>query len=381
MNRNGTRPIRVLFVNDHLGYPGGVVHGGGVYLTTLLQCFDRTEVVPAVAILRRYHPTAERLRNQGVSVTFFDRGKWDPRALFDLVRFTKQQRIELLHLNGMKSHFLGRLAAAALAVPAIIHLHFRYQPFPAFLQATLARHTALALSVSRILKNHAVEAFRMPPNKVRLVYNPLDVQRFSDPDANARISLRRELGLGEDQPVIAVIGRVVHQPEKGQKTLIRSMPEILSRHPNAVLTVVGDGDALPECRKIAEVIGVDGNIRFLGQRQDIPKILAMVDLVVVPSEQEEAFPYVILEAMSAGRPVIGSEIGGIPEALDNGSRGILVKPGDRRGFAAAICRLLDTPAAGDFYVARAKHYVQNFTVERHTAQLTEIYKTIVPVSE
>lgn len=377
MTDKAKQPVRILFVNDHLGYPGGVVHGGGMYLVTLLPQFDRCLVEPAVAILRSYHPTAELLKTERIQVTFFERRKWDPRALSDIVSLGHRFRADLLHLNGMKAHFLGRIAALILKVPAVIHLHYQYRPFPSYLNAALARHTAMALSISQILYNHAIKAFHMPIEKVGLLYNPIDVNRFSDPDQSTRDQLRSELGINADSPVIGLIGRVITKPDKGHRTLIRAWPEVLLKFPHAILVIVGDGSAMPECKRLAKNIGVSENIRFVGQRDDIPDVLAMVDIAVAPSENEEAFGYVVLEAMCAGRPVIGSRIGGIIEALDDGRRGMLVTPGDSSGFARAICQLLNNPPLAERFVISAKEYATQFSVAQHMNELIDIYKTIL----
>jgi len=103
----------------------------------------------------------------------------------------------------------------------------------------------------------------------------------------------------------------------------------------------------------------------------------MVDIVVTPSENEEAFMYVVIEAMCAGRPVVGSRIGGITEELSDGKRGILVDPGDFNGFARAICQLLDNPTLAEQYVISAKEYASKFTIEKHVNALTDVYRNII----
>ena len=105
-----SKPLRVLFVNDHLGFSGGVIHGSTTYLTNTLPAFDPNRILASLAILRPCHPAAERLSKLGVRVRFFNRASWDLRAFWDIVKLIDEWGIDLLHVNGKQAHFLGRLA-------------------------------------------------------------------------------------------------------------------------------------------------------------------------------------------------------------------------------------------------------------------------------
>ena len=346
-------------------------------MATLLPKLDRRYFDPAVAVLSLYHPMSERLKSEKIKVIFFEKRKWDPSALLSLVLFGYRFRPDLLHLNGMKAHFIGRIAGQMLRVPTVIHLHYKYKPRPAFVHKALSRSTAMALSISKTLYDHAQKAFHLPAEKVCLLYNPINVGRFSNPNPKKGLRLRHELGINTDTPVIALIGRVITKPDKGHRMMIRAMTKVISKHAQALLIVVGDGSALPECKRLAQDLGVSKNICFIGQRDDVPDILSMVNIVVTPSENEEVFPYVVIEAMCSGRPVVGSRIGGITEQLGDGKRGLLVDPGDSIGFAEAICKLLDDPNLVDKFVMFGKEYASKFTIARHVKALIEVYRNIL----
>lgn len=371
------RPIRVLFVNDHLGFPGNVTHGSTTYLSTVLPAFDRSVVDARICICRSWHPAAGRFEAAGVPLTFLGRGKWDVRVLTDLMSIVRRESIDILHLNGQKSHLLGRLAARATGRPAIIHLHMLYHPRPRFIQAWLARHTAQALGVSEPLRERAIAEFGIPPDKASVLHNGLEIERFARPPAGARERIYRELGLQETASVIGVLGRVTTKPDKGQRFAIEAMPAILRRYPGAVLLIVGDGPARPSCEALADELGLCDHVRFLGQRGDVEQIYAALDLVLVPSMVDEALGYSAIEGIAAGLPVVAFRGGGIPEVVLDEKTGLLVDKGDVSGLASAISRVIGDAALRERFGRAGRVHSASFRVDRHIEILEDLYRSLM----
>ena len=138
MNRDR---IKVLFVNDHLGYPGGVIHGATRYFLNVLPRLNRDEIDLKVCFFRERHPAAEQLEAAGICPIFLNRRKWDLRVLRDLIHLVREHDADILHLNGMKGCLLGRCAARVTGRHAIIHLHDVNPPglVTGFLQRRVAR--------------------------------------------------------------------------------------------------------------------------------------------------------------------------------------------------------------------------------------------------
>ncbi len=370
------RPLRVLFLADHLGHAEGRIHGVTTYFLETLPAFDPGLVVPVLGILRPRHPVAERFQTAGVTLRFFGRLKWDPRAFFDLLHYAKSHQIDIFHICGVKSLLLGRLVARWQRRPVIAHFH---DAIPAphglrTLERRLAPCTELALAVSRPIRDFAIQEFGLSPERVRVLHNGLHVERFARPKIDARQRIRQELGLAPAAPVIGVIGRV--HPVKGQKLMIRALPQVLRQCPEAMLVIVGDGPDYEGCVALVKELGLGARVCFTGQRDDIPDLLAAVDLVVVPSLWAEPLGFVALEAMAAARPVVAFQTGGLPEIILDDETGYLVPPADREALARTVGKLAGQPELRQRLGANAARWARRFSIQHHVRQLEDIYASL-----
>lgn len=371
--------VRVLFVNDHLGYSHGVTHGGTTYLTHTLGNLPRVGVLPSLCILRGFHPAAERLRAVGVDPVFLGRAKWDPRALPDLLALLRRDKPDIVHLNGMKAHLIGRLAARAAGIPAIVHLHFEYAPVLGPLQRALGRRTPRLLAASERLAEHGRNAFGVPGDRSEAVYNGLPDEAFAvAPDA--RRTIREWLAIPADAPVIAVVGRLMLRPDKGHRELLRALALVQRRLPDVVLVIAGDGPARSACEHLTDELGLRQNVRFVGQIERVADVLAASDVAAMPSMCEEAFGYAALEAEAVGRPVVAFRVGGLPEAVVDGRTGILVERGDVEALGHALEELLVDGARRSSMGVAARAFASEFTIERHVQRLGEIYRELLGVT-
>lgn len=370
-------PLKVLFVKDTLGKAGGLVTGGTTYLLETLPNLDRTKIEPLLCILRPRDPVADHFESTGIYPMFLSRKKLDPRALIDLLRVLREHKIDLVHLEGKKSLILGRIAARIVRLPAIVHFHdmFPLSPGLRFFQRRLAPWTDASLAVSQAVQTVAIKEYAMQKTQVEVLYNGYDFDRFASPAHDARSRIRTELGLADSTPAIGVIGRIVNSI-KGQDLLIHAMPKLLERCPDAVLIIVGDGPDREVCQSLVEKLGLNSKVHFMGQRKDIPNILAAMDVVSIPS-LSEGLPYVALEAAAAGCPVVAFRTGGIPEVIVNRKTGLLVEKGDVPGLVEAIALALQDQALKHTLKNGARQSAQQFTVERHVGRLEEIYAEVM----
>jgi glycosyltransferase involved in cell wall biosynthesis len=204
---------------------------------------------------------------------------------------------------------------------------------------------------------------------VDLIYNGVDLERYDH--QGPCCTLRDEYGIEPGAVLVGVVARL--EPEKGHPTLLEAWPSILRAVPNAYLLVIGEGRDREALEQQARDLRIAHRVVFTGRRDDVPAVTAALDCAVLPSYRE-AQGLTILEAMALSRPVVASNVGGIPEMIEDGVTGLLVPPHDAPALAAAISRvLLDHPFADT--IARAGHDLvhERFCVELMTRAIESIY--------
>lgn len=368
--------MRLLFLSDHLAYPGGVTTGATTYFLHVLPVLKNHGIDIRACFLRDRLPVAERLESRGVRPIFLNRAKWDPMALFDLLGLVQAEKIDIVHAAGMKGILLGRAAGHFRGRKVVIHLHDTSVPGPLFrmLHRAMAGWTDRCLVVSEAVGKLARGRFGIRADRVTVLYNGMDPDRFRNVAPDARERIRKEFGLPENAPVLAVIGRLSR--EKGQAFFLPSLPELMKTHPEVRLLIVGEGPTRAECEGIAARSGAMHAVRFTGQRSDIPDILAAVDVLVIPSLME-GLSFCALEAMAAGRPVAAFRVGGIPELIVHERTGVLAPERDRPALVAEIRRLLDDRERRSSVVAGAGEFVSRFSIQAHVGKLIAVYEEVL----
>jgi glycosyltransferase involved in cell wall biosynthesis len=193
-------------------------------------------------------------------------------------------------------------------------------------------------------------------------------------DRIGRDAARAALGLDPRQPVVITVGRLTHM--KGQWHLVDAVPGLLAGTPDLAVVLIGDGPLRDALEKRAAGLGVGGAVRFPGHRGDARQLLAAADVFVLPS-RHEGMPLVVLEAMEAGLPVVGTRVIGTEEVVEDGVTGALVRPGDPADLEAALARSLADPALrrrqGD---AGRRRYLACFTRERMARDTAAVYESV-----
>jgi glycosyltransferase involved in cell wall biosynthesis len=244
------------------------------------------------------------------------------------------------------------------------------------LQRCLASSTAAGIAVSHAVQRWASRQYALPPQRIRVVYNGCDIERFAAPAPDARARIRHQLNIDEDAALIGLLGRVLVS-QKGQNLMIGLMPELRCRRPHAVLLIVGEGPDLESCQRLAARLALGDSVRFAGPRSDIPDLLAAVDVVVVPSLAEEAFGFVALEASAAGRPVVAFRSGGLPEVVRHDESGLLVPKGNAEGLLNAIVHILSHPDLAARLGDNGRRHAAAFTIAQNVQKHTEVFEEVM----
>jgi sugar transferase (PEP-CTERM/EpsH1 system associated) len=205
--------------------------------------------------------------------------------------------------------------------------------------------------------------------RITQVYNGIDCNIFRPVSPAEKQQIKAELGLGPDQPVIGIVGRL--DPIKDHLSLFEAFLRVKTEIPQAVLLVVGDG---PERKKLESVAGE--NIYFLGNRSDAPKVFAALDVFVLTS-LNEGISNTILEAMASALPVVATDVGGTPEIVEDGKTGTLVLPKDIESIARGIQKYLHHPELGwQHGRAGRKKVAENYSISKMACEYERVWSRV-----
>ncbi len=211
-----------------------------------------------------------------------------------------------------------------------------------------------------------------PAEKLLTIHSGVDIQQFLNANGNLA-KKRRALGLGQKEAVIGFVGWLL--PIKGPEYLLEAMDDVWPDHPEASLVMVGKGDLDVDLRAAARRKNVNGKVKFLGWRQDIDELMPLFDVLVLPS-LNEGMGRVLVEAMAAGKPVVASRVGGIPDLVQDGKTGYLVPPADAKALAGAILKLLNNRDQAKLMGQRGKEYCRQFSLEAMITKLDDLYSDL-----
>ena len=346
----------ILFV-DHTARMGGAQH-------SLLDIAEANRERGAVALFDD-GPFANALEARGVRVLHLDGGATLRQVkkssafpglgpLVATVRLARAlaraaQPFDLLYANSPKSFIVAALAGRLARKPVVWHLrdilgegHFS--------RANVRAVVSVAnWSASRVVANSraTADAFVAAGGKaslVTVVHNGIDAAPFDALAPDTRSAVRSELGIPDDVFLVGCFSRL--HPWKGQTVLLDAVARMPDVHALVVGGALFSGEAPyeAELRGRAQLPALAGRVHMLGARDDVPRLLAACDVVVHASVLAEPFGRVLVEAMLAGRPVVATRAGGVPEVVCDGETGVLVPPGDARALREALDALRRDPA-------------------------------------
>jgi glycosyltransferase involved in cell wall biosynthesis len=319
--------------------------------------------------------SVRRLQRAGIDVTVIDEPD-DRHAVRELADSVASFAPEIIHNHMYRAEVIGTRAALLLGEkgckrPAIISTVHSSRIRCVDDRQTIRQLTPLMdrlIVVSRAIEEKVHEEGRVGA-PVSLIHNGVDLQRYKHQQPCC--TLHDEYGIPEDAPIVGVVARL--EAEKGHRTLIDAWPEVLAAVPNAWLLVVGEGSERDALEAEAASLGVNERVVFTGRREDVPAVTAALDVAVLPSYRE-AQGLSVLEAMALSRPVVASNVGGIPEMIEDGVTGLLVPPNDCDALAAALIKLLTDHPYADMIARRGHDLVhERFCIELMVNSIESIY--------
>jgi glycosyltransferase involved in cell wall biosynthesis len=368
--------LRILHVITRLP-----VGGAERLLVDIARGLDGRRFTSIVCCIQDRGELAAELEAAGIAVFCLERmrGKrFDWRAIGELARLMREQRIDLVHSHLYHANLYARLAARRARVPAIATVHNTYvksKLHRELLNRWLARGSAKVIAVSEDVRKDLLAHDRIPADKIAVIHNGIDVSRVDTP--LSRAEARERLGLAGDVIALGCVARLEEQ--KGHRFLLEALALLNDprRGPARFRAVlVGDGRLRAELEQRAAALGVRDSATFLGTRRDVAEILRALDICVMPSLWE-GLSVAMLEAMAAGLPLVTSDVSGASQVVGDNEYGLKVPAADAAALAGAIAGLADAPERRRALGAAARERVlQHFSARAMLAELSRLYEEV-----
>ena len=288
-------------------------------------------------------------------VTMPLRRRIDPLCSWRLWRFCRQNQVDLLKAYSSKDHWIC-LPLYLCGIP-LSRARCITDPIGSKGRAFVFKHgCSQIVADASVIKRHLVAEHGADPAKIEVIGSAVDLEKFKPPRNRAKF--RREIGLGDNTPLIGNVGMI--RPDKGQLVLVEAAPLVLQKRHDVRFVIVGQGTGILKrginVRNAIDQAGLADRIIMAGYRWDTPDVYAACDMIVIASLRTEASPIVLREAFASGRPVIATKVGDIPEILRDRENGLLIEPGDTQALANAIMEFITDPNLAAYCAANGLRY-------------------------
>jgi glycosyltransferase involved in cell wall biosynthesis len=349
--------------------------GAETVATRIAIGLDRQRFESIICSTRPSRPHhLEAARAAGIEVLeLHRRSKFDLWRWLPLVRLLRSGRIDVVHAHKFGSNLWAALLTPRRPLPVLL-AHEHTWSYEGTLRRVvdrelIGRRADAIVAVSPSDRERMIVLERIPAEKVVYIPNGIPDR---PPGNNERA--RSELGLGASDQVVGTVCGL--RPQKELETALRALSMLAPQRPRLQFVVVGDGPERGRLERLAEDLGVP--TRFLGHRpnEEVPALLAAMD-VLVCSSRFEGMPLAVLEWMAAGKAIVASRIGGIPAILEDGREAVLVPPRDYIAFADAVARLLDDPGERQRLGEAARNRQrEQFRFDQTIARIQSLYERL-----
>ena len=350
-------------------------------MTEIAKALDRSRFEPHVGCLRPEGLRGRELRDAGVPILHLAVPSFaSPAAIsgaWQLVRYIRRHRIRLVHTYDYPLTVFA-VPVARFLTPALVASstrgHRELIPANYLKLVRITDHLVKAIVVNcEFLKRHLVQDENVPPNRIELCYNGLDLEQFRPLDSPRPPAL---------PPHALVIGVVCAlRPEKGLSTLVKAFAEIRDLGPCLKLAIVGSGQMRDPLEAEARALGIWEDCIFAPATKDVADWLRAIDIFVLPS-LTEALSNSLMEAMACGCCVVASNVGGNPELVRNGENGFLFEPRDAAGLSKVLRTLVENESLRRRLAAAGEQTVrERFSIRSSVERMSDIYSKLIDAGQ
>jgi glycosyltransferase involved in cell wall biosynthesis len=357
--------------------------GAQVQLAILLASLAKIPDLDLSAILFNEGRLAHELEGIGVRATVVSESRHNSLGIVkQLINHLRQDKIDILHTHNYKDNILAALSSPYRGVCRVRTIHGFREPFARLQAAKMSIYQLIDDSINRWCVDRLLAvsldlkeqlAKRFGADKVAYICNAVDIKQIRG--SRRAEELREELELYGDEFLIGTMGRLM--PVKGFDSFLKAACLIRRERPNVKFIIAGDGPLRASLQALAREYSLDKDVLFIGHRNDSYDILGLLNLFILPS-LSEGTPMVLLEALALERPVVASRVGGIPEVVEHGISGLLVRPGREDEIAQSCITLMDNyDFARHLGAAGRKRVEEQFSAKVMADKVAQVYRTLV----
>ncbi len=308
---------------------------------------------------------------------------YDLKAFFTLIKILRHERPLIVHTHTSKAGILGRWAAFFAGVPIILHTPHGhifwgyFSKWKVLFYIILEKLTACIankiIALTEQEKNDHIHLCIASEDKFSVVHSGIDLDRFSNVFFAPAV-MKKKLGIPEGNLIVGTAGRLTHV--KGHGYLIEAAGNIVDTRSDTTFVFLGDGELSDKLKNMTSMLGIEENVKFLGWRPDMAEVMSTFDLFVLPS-LNEGMGRVLVEAMVLGKPIVASNVGGIPDLVFNGENGYLFPVGNVETLVARINELLDDPMKREEMGNRGRSYATGYGSEEMVKKIDLLYRQLL----
>jgi len=297
-----------------------------------------------------------------------------------LSTFLRRTPVDILHTHLSHDHWLGLSALTLLnpppkRVPMYLRtVHTLRRPQSLSNRWLLTRGAAHLITVSSTLQRDLIEGLQVVPSRVTAIAGAVDTQRFH-PGLSGSL-FRRASALSSTTPLVGIVARIA--PSRGHLTLVEAFAQVRAAIPAARLVMVGKGEFRPQVEQRIRDLGLTDATLFTGYREDdLPEVLAALDVFVLLAPGSEGSCRAVLEAMAVGKPVVAARVGALQDIVLDGETGLLIEPHAHTALAHAISRLFRAPEQARQMGLRGRQRIERvFSRERQVDTVLRLYRQL-----
>ena len=363
-------------VTDHLSY-NDKMHGVGRYFLNTLPSINKDRYNIILCVLRKEDTLSKLFISKNISIRYLNKTKFDPSTFTSLLKITKEENIDILHLHQYGSSSFGRLVGLITGVPVIIHSHdnvINYTLYLKLFDLILSPFTDKAIAVSEGARRSTIKKRSIREDKVIVMHNAIPLGDFNVLTPEQKENEKKSLGIDPDYKIIGTITRL--RVEKGNEYFIEAASKVLKIFPKTKFLIVGEGPLREELQQLCKKLNIEDNVIFYGFSSNVQRLYSIFNITAIASVTE-ASPFALFEAMAMGKAIVATQTDGAGEILVNGDTGLLVPIKDSELMAQKIIYLLENDMEIERLGRNAKKDSKKYDIILYAKKLEKEYQDLL----